>query len=102
MRHKNGIGPKKCELILSGSRFELLWSTCKFSHPMCLLQSFMNGSLFDFYIFHLYFEQILMDEDQMETRLRLHRTITTPLLPRLLFIENRKSNYKAFDKLLQQ
>lgn len=51
----------------------------------------MNGSLFDFYVFHLYFEQILLDEDQVETRLRLHRAMTA-VVQCPVFTENRKSD----------
>lgn len=65
------------------------------SQTTCLLQSFVSGDLYEFYVFHLYFEQILVDEDQVETRLRFHRTMSTPLLPRPVFIENRKSNDEA-------
>lgn len=38
------------------------------------------------YVFHLYIEQILVDED--ETRVRFHRTLATPLLPYPLTVEN--------------
>lgn len=48
----------------------------------------MTGELYEFYGFHLYLEQILMDEDQVETRLRCHRTLNTPLLPRPVVTEN--------------
>ncbi|XP_030286620.1 uncharacterized protein LOC115589692 [Sparus aurata] len=51
-------------------------------------KSFMTGELYEFYSFHLYLEQILMDEDQVETRLRCHRTLNTPLLPRPVVTEN--------------
>lgn len=59
--------------------------------PPRVLQSIVNGSLFHFYIFRLYFEQILLDEDQVETRLRLHRTLAT-VVPSPLFVENRESD----------
>ncbi|XP_073331285.1 uncharacterized protein [Pagrus major] len=52
-------------------------------------KSFVTGDLYEFYIFHLYLEQILMDEDQVETRLRFHRTLNSPLLPRPVLTENR-------------
>lgn len=65
-------------------------TSCNWQPPY-LLQSFVNGSLFDFYVFHLYFEQILLDEDQVETRLRLHRTMTA-VVQCPVFTENRKSN----------
>lgn len=55
---------------------------------MCLLQSVVIDKLYEFYIFHLYFEQILVDEDRLETRVRFQRTLATPLLPRPIFTEN--------------
>lgn len=60
-----------------------------------MFQSFVNDSLFEFYVFHLYFEQILLDEDQVETRLRLHRTMAT-VVQCLIFTENRMSNTVRF------
>ncbi|CAF89580.1 unnamed protein product [Tetraodon nigroviridis] len=51
-------------------------------------KSFVNGSLFDFYVFHVYSEQILLSQDQVETRLRLHRTMTA-VVQRPLLTENR-------------
>lgn len=57
-----------------------------------LLQSVVSGDLYEFYIFRLYLEQISMDEDNIDTRLRYHRTLATPLLPRPVFTENRKSD----------
>lgn len=56
-----------------------------------LLQSIVDGDLYEFYIFDLYFEQILLDEDQVETRLRYHRTMATPLLPHPILTENRET-----------
>ncbi|XP_076581730.1 uncharacterized protein LOC143317460 [Chaetodon auriga] len=52
-------------------------------------KSFVSGDLYEFYVFHLYLEQILVDEDHVETRIRFHRTLATPLLPRPVFTENR-------------
>ncbi|KAK1890473.1 Zona pellucida sperm-binding protein 4 [Dissostichus eleginoides] len=52
-------------------------------------KSLVSGDLFEFYIFDLYLEQMLFGDDQMDTRLRAHRTLATPLLPRFLFSENR-------------
>ncbi|KAG7243420.1 hypothetical protein INR49_011877 [Caranx melampygus] len=43
-------------------------------------KSTVIGDLSEFYIFSLYLEQILVDEDLMETRVRYHRTLATPLL----------------------
>ncbi|XP_042256480.1 uncharacterized protein LOC121888936 [Thunnus maccoyii] len=52
-------------------------------------KSFVTGDLHEFYVFNLYLEQILVDEDHAETRVRFHRSLATPLLPRLVFTENR-------------
>ncbi|XP_070786321.1 uncharacterized protein [Enoplosus armatus] len=51
-------------------------------------KSFVAGDLYEFYVFHLYLEQILVDEDHVETRLRFHRTLATPMLPYHVFTEN--------------
>ncbi|TKS92865.1 hypothetical protein D9C73_027148 [Collichthys lucidus] len=51
-------------------------------------KSIVIDKLYEFYIFHLYFEQILVDEDRLETRVRFQRTLATPLLPRPIFTEN--------------
>lgn len=61
-----------------------------------LLQSVVDGDLYEFYIFDLYFEQILLDEDQMETRLRYHRTMATPLLSHPILTENRETLFKKY------
>ncbi|XP_035849387.1 uncharacterized protein LOC116049022 isoform X2 [Sander lucioperca] len=52
-------------------------------------KSIVSGNLYEFYIFHLYLEQIAVDEDHVDTRLRIHRTLATPLLTRPVFTENR-------------
>ncbi|XP_073331308.1 uncharacterized protein [Pagrus major] len=52
-------------------------------------KSVASGDLYEFYIFNLYLEQISVDDDDVDTRLRFHRTLTTPLLPRPVFTENR-------------
>ncbi|XP_035849390.1 uncharacterized protein LOC116049020 isoform X2 [Sander lucioperca] len=52
-------------------------------------KSIVSGNLYEFYIFHLYLEQISVDEDHVDTRLRIHRTLATPLLTRPVFTENR-------------
>ncbi|XP_042367932.1 LOW QUALITY PROTEIN: uncharacterized protein LOC121961899 [Plectropomus leopardus] len=52
-------------------------------------KSLVSDGLHEFYIFHLYLEQISVDEDHVDTRLRFHRTLATPLLPRSVFTENR-------------
>ncbi|XP_027143566.1 uncharacterized protein LOC104923997 isoform X2 [Larimichthys crocea] len=51
-------------------------------------KSVVIDKLYEFYIFHLSFEQILVDEDRLETRVRFQRTLATPLLPRPVFTEN--------------
>ncbi|XP_042368615.1 uncharacterized protein LOC121962425 [Plectropomus leopardus] len=51
-------------------------------------KSLVSDGLHEFYIFHLYLEQISVDEDHVDTRLRFHRTLATPLLPRPVFTEN--------------
>lgn len=63
------------------------------------LQSLVSGDLYEFYIFELYLEQISVEEDHVDTRLRFHRTLATPLLPRSIFSENSKSNDDTLDKL---
>ncbi|XP_074479924.1 uncharacterized protein LOC141760758 [Sebastes fasciatus] len=51
-------------------------------------KSVVSGGLYEYYVFDLYLEQI-SDEDQVDTRLRFHRTLATPLLPCVVFTENR-------------
>ncbi|XP_040887277.1 uncharacterized protein LOC121177128 isoform X2 [Toxotes jaculatrix] len=51
-------------------------------------KSFVTGDLYEFYVFDLYLEQTSEDEDLVETRLRCHRTLATPLLLRPIFTEN--------------
>ncbi|XP_068612173.1 zona pellucida protein AX 4 [Brachionichthys hirsutus] len=50
-------------------------------------KSVASGDLYEFYVFELYLEQISVDED--DTRVRFHRTLSTPLLPRPVFSEDR-------------
>uniref|UniRef100_A0A8P4GNG4 ZP domain-containing protein n=1 Tax=Dicentrarchus labrax TaxID=13489 RepID=A0A8P4GNG4_DICLA len=52
-------------------------------------KSLVSGDLYEFYVFDLYVEQISVDEDHVDTRLRFHRTLATPLLPRPVFSLNR-------------
>ncbi|XP_037118885.1 LOW QUALITY PROTEIN: uncharacterized protein LOC119129636 [Syngnathus acus] len=52
-----------------------------------LRKSFVSDDLYEFYMFHLYLEQMFEDEGA-ETRLRLHRTLSTPMLLRPLFTQN--------------
>ncbi|KAI3376390.1 hypothetical protein L3Q82_016878, partial [Scortum barcoo] len=51
-------------------------------------KSFITSDLYEFYVFNFYLEQTLVDEDHAETRLRFHRTLTTPLLPCPVFTKN--------------
>nr|XP_040036087.1 zona pellucida protein AX 4 [Gasterosteus aculeatus aculeatus] len=53
-------------------------------------KSLLAGGLYQFYIFHLYLEQILA-EDHVGTRVRFQRTLSTPLLPCYIFTTNRTS-----------
>ncbi|KAA8579106.1 hypothetical protein FQN60_007226, partial [Etheostoma spectabile] len=55
-------------------------------------KSIASGNL---YIFHLYLEQISLDGDHVNTRLRVHRTLATPLLPRPVFTANRTVSKSA-------
>lgn len=48
----------------------------------------MLDGLYEFYIFNLYVEQVLLEGDQVDARLRIFRTLVTPLLPRPFFCEN--------------
>ncbi|XP_045897321.1 uncharacterized protein LOC123964322 [Micropterus dolomieu] len=52
-------------------------------------KSFVSGNLYEFYVFDLYLEQISVDEDQVETRLRFQGTLATPVLPHPVFTANR-------------
>ncbi|KAG7497843.1 hypothetical protein JOB18_044709 [Solea senegalensis] len=51
-------------------------------------KSFVDGDLYELHTFNLCLEQTLVDEDDAETKVRVHRTMTTPLLPRPLFTNN--------------
>ncbi|TWW63072.1 hypothetical protein D4764_03G0000800, partial [Takifugu flavidus] len=51
-------------------------------------KSLVSDGLKEFYIFNLYLEQILLDEDQVSVRVRIFRTLVTPLLPRPLLCVN--------------
>ncbi|XP_019951333.2 uncharacterized protein [Paralichthys olivaceus] len=52
-------------------------------------KSFLSDELYEYYIFHLYLELISVDEDHVDSRIRYHRTLATPLLPCPVFTENR-------------
>lgn len=51
----------------------------------------VSDGLHEFYIFNLYVEQLLLKGDEIDARLRIFRTLVTPLLPRPLFCENSES-----------
>ncbi|XP_028330680.1 uncharacterized protein LOC114480600 [Gouania willdenowi] len=51
-------------------------------------RSFVVDHLYEFYTFCLCFEQVLMDNNGIETTLRFHRTLMTPLLPCSVYTEN--------------
>ncbi|XP_035531642.1 uncharacterized protein LOC118338448 [Morone saxatilis] len=51
-------------------------------------KSIVSGNLNEYYVFHLYLEQMMVDEDNLETRIRLYRTLATPLMPHPIFTEN--------------
>ncbi|GAA6216320.1 uncharacterized protein LOC108880004 [Lates japonicus] len=55
-------------------------------------KSCVTEDLYEFHVFNLYLEQILVDEDHVQTRLRLHRTWATPLLPHPVFTHNQTVN----------
>ncbi|XP_072232260.1 zona pellucida protein AX 4 [Leuresthes tenuis] len=44
-------------------------------------RSFVSSGIFEFYMFHLYFKQISVDENLQQTVIRFHRMLVTPLLP---------------------
>ncbi|KAL0970268.1 hypothetical protein UPYG_G00239690, partial [Umbra pygmaea] len=49
----------------------------------------LNNTYYEVYFCHLYFEQILVDNGGVETRLRLHRPMSTPLLWQDSFVHNK-------------
>ncbi|XP_060951796.1 zona pellucida protein AX 4 [Limanda limanda] len=51
-------------------------------------KSFVSGGLNEFYVFHLYLEQIFVNKDQEETRVKYHRTLASPMLPLEVFTVN--------------
>ncbi|XP_056156173.1 uncharacterized protein LOC130130489 [Lampris incognitus] len=53
-------------------------------------KSFVTDNQYqEFFVFHLYFEQLLVDENSVETRLRIYRPIATPLLSHPVLAVNR-------------
>lgn len=56
------------------------------------LQSVALGELVELYVFELYLEQVSMDDDNVTTRLRVHKTLESPLLQRPLLFENSESD----------
>lgn len=55
---------------------------------MLLFQSFLTGELYEYYTLNFYVEQLLVDEDHVETRVQSRRMLVTPLLPRPVFADN--------------
>lgn len=55
---------------------------------MFVFQSFVIGSLYEFYAFDLSVEQISVDRDYVDTMLQFRRTLVTPLLPCTIFTHN--------------
>lgn len=56
------------------------------------LQSLALGELVELYVFELYLEQVSTDDDNVATRLRVHKTLDSPLLQRPLLFENSESD----------
>lgn len=57
------------------------------------LQSVALGELVELYVFELYLEQVSTDDDDnVTTRLRVHKTLESPLLQRPLLFENSESD----------
>lgn len=56
------------------------------------LQSLALGELVEVYVFELYLEQVTTDDDNVTTRLRVHKTLESPLLQHPLLFENSESN----------
>ncbi|XP_023130760.1 uncharacterized protein LOC111571698 isoform X2 [Amphiprion ocellaris] len=52
-------------------------------------KSLVSGELYEYYILHLYVEQTSQKKDNIDTRLRFHGTLVTPLLLHPVFTENR-------------
>lgn len=61
----------------------------------------MSDGLYEFHVFNLYVEQILLEGDQVDARLRIFRTLVTPLLPRPLFCENSESIGDMLVRIIQ-
>ena len=55
------------------------------------VQSFvMENTYNELYVVHLYYEQVFVTEEDVDTRLRQHRPMVTPLLTWHPFTKNRK------------
>ncbi|XP_034020919.1 zona pellucida protein AX 4 [Thalassophryne amazonica] len=52
-------------------------------------KSFVVGDLYEFYILNMYMELVLLDNNHVDTRLRFHRPLSTPLLRHQIVTENR-------------
>uniref|UniRef100_A0A3B4H8R1 Zona pellucida protein AX 4 n=1 Tax=Pundamilia nyererei TaxID=303518 RepID=A0A3B4H8R1_9CICH len=59
-------------------------------------KSFVSRDLYEYYVFHLYLEQISVDEAEIAARLRFHRILVTPLLRCHIFTENTLVRERAF------
>lgn len=87
-------------------RFEqLLLQTGRFVECGCLKwtvpaprQSLALGEMVESYVFELYVEQVSTNDDNITTRLRVHKTLTSPLLQRPLLFENSKSHLGHYFK----
>lgn len=62
----------------------------------------MLDGLYEFYIFNLYVEQILLEGDQVDARLRIFRTLLSPLLPRPFFCGNGESRADALARIARR
>ncbi|XP_029944276.1 zona pellucida protein AX 4 [Salarias fasciatus] len=51
-------------------------------------KSFVAGNLYEFYLFHFFLEQVLLDEDDVKTVVRFHRALITPLLHCPIYVQN--------------
>lgn len=56
------------------------------------LQSLALGELLESYVFELYMEQVSTDDNNVTTRLCVHKTLDSPILRRPLLLENSELN----------
>ncbi|XP_076015578.1 uncharacterized protein LOC143007947 [Genypterus blacodes] len=52
-------------------------------------KSIVTDRLYEFYVYDLYMDQLLVDQDDIYTRIYSHRVLTTPLLQSSIVTENR-------------